>query len=115
MADQSATSAAPVSGGESGSGTASADAQRAMALKLIGLLFGAALLVGCSFAVSHLTEWGNRIGMPWVFLGFVLVMMIASQFTVAGASALWQALRPPAPAAAASPAAEQSSRSTPER
>lgn len=34
--------------------------------------------------------------MPWVFLGS-FVMMIASQFTVAGASALRQALRPLSP------------------
>jgi hypothetical protein len=84
--------APPVSGDPAAEAAA---AQRAMAMKLIGLLFGAALLIGCSFAVSHLTAWGNKIGMPWVFLTFVLAMMIASHFTVAGATALWQALRPP--------------------
>ncbi|KXP12536.1 hypothetical protein AXK60_04775 [Tsukamurella pseudospumae] len=64
-----------------------------MAMKLVGLLFGGLLLVGCAFTVSHLTSWGEKIGMPWVFLAFVLAMMIASHFTVSGVTALWQALR----------------------
>lgn len=72
-----------------------AAAQRAMAIKLIGLLFGVALLIGCAFTVSHLNAWGEKVGMPWVFLAFVLAMMIASHFTVAGVTALWQAIRPP--------------------
>lgn len=91
---QVSDTAAPPAGDDS-----AADAQRAMAIKLIGLLFGAALLIGCSFAVSHLNSWGAKIGMPWVFLAFVLAMMIASHFTVAGATALWQALRRPPSAA----------------
>lgn len=74
---------------------AAADAQRAMAMKLIGLLFGAGLLIGCSFVVLHLNAWSAKIGTPWVFLAFVLTMMIASHFTVSGTTALWRALRPP--------------------
>ncbi|CAM4003537.1 hypothetical protein TSST111916_17790 [Tsukamurella strandjordii] len=97
MTQQVSDTTAPPVGGDPAA--EAADAQRAMAMKLIGLLFGAALLIGCSFAVSHLNAWGAKIGMPWVFLAFVLAMMIASHFTVAGATALWQALRRPPSAA----------------
>lgn len=82
----------PAATGASGDSTAE---QRAMAIKLIGLLFGVALLIGCAFTVSHLNAWGETVGTPWVFLAFVLAMMIASHFTVAGVTALWQAIRPP--------------------
>lgn len=91
-----------------------AAAQRALAWKLVGLVFGLALLIVCAFTVSHLPAWGKRFGMVWVFLVFVLAMMIASQFTVGGASALWQALLPdtdPPPAAPpAAPAGERADR-----
>jgi hypothetical protein len=71
-----------------------AAALRALAGKAVGLVIGLALLVGCSFAVEHLTAWGERFTMPAVFLVFVLVMMLASQLVVGGAGAVWAAARP---------------------
>lgn len=71
----------------------SAAALRKLAGKAVGLVIGLALLVGCSFAVTRLPEWGERFTMPAVFLVFVLVMMVASQLVVGGAGAVWAAAR----------------------
>jgi hypothetical protein len=70
-----------------------AAALRELAGKAVGLVIGLALLVGCSFAVTRLPEWGERLTMPVVFLVFVLVMMVASQLVVGGAGAVWAAAR----------------------
>lgn len=73
---------------------ASADEElRALARKAAGLVVGLVLLIGCGFAVSHLNAWGERFTMPLVFVIFVLVMMLASNLVVGGASAVWNAAR----------------------
>ena len=51
------------------------------------------MLIGCGFAVSHLNAWGERFTMPLVFVVFVLVLMLASNLVVGGASAVWNAAR----------------------
>ncbi|BDD81258.1 hypothetical protein TPB0596_10210 [Tsukamurella pulmonis] len=66
---------------------------RALALKALSLVVGLALLVGCGFAVEHLTSWGQRWSMPLVFVLFVLVMLLASQLVVGGFTAVWAAAR----------------------
>lgn len=81
----------PVSGSADSEGAA--DELRALARKAVGLVVGLALLIGCGFAVSHLTAWGERWTMPLVFVLFVLVMMLASNLVVAGATAVWNAAR----------------------
>ncbi|ADG77351.1 putative protein OS=Tsukamurella paurometabola (strain ATCC 8368 / DSM / CCUG 35730 /CIP 100753 / JCM 10117 / KCTC 9821 / NBRC 16120 / NCIMB 702349/ NCTC 13040) OX=521096 GN=Tpau_0714 PE=4 SV=1 [Tsukamurella paurometabola] len=82
---------APHPAQQSDSGDAAA--MRTLAFKAIGLVIGLAMLVGCGFAVEHLTEWGQRWTMPAVFVAFVLVMLIASQLVVGGFSAIWAAVR----------------------
>ena len=64
-----------------------------MKRKAAGLVIGLVLLIGCGFAVSHLNAWGERWTMPLVFVVFVLVMMLASNLVVGGASAVWNAAR----------------------
>lgn len=70
-----------------------ADELRALARRAVGLVVGLTLLIGCGFAVSHLAEWGQRWTMPLMFVVFVLVMLLASNLVVGGASALWSAAR----------------------
>lgn len=71
----------------------SADELRILARKALGLVAGLVLLIGCGFAVTHLTAWGQRWTMPLVFVVFVLVMMLASNLVVGGATAVWNAAR----------------------
>ncbi|NKY20787.1 hypothetical protein [Tsukamurella spumae] len=66
---------------------------RALARKAAGLVIGLVMLIGCGFAVSHLNAWGERFTMPLVFVVFVLVMMLASNLVVGGATAVWNAAR----------------------
>ncbi|BDD80955.1 hypothetical protein TPB0596_07180 [Tsukamurella pulmonis] len=77
----------------SAAGTGDAEALRTLAFKALGFVIGLAMLVGCGFAVEHLSEWGQRWTMPAVFVAFVLVMLIASQLVVGGFSAIWAAVR----------------------
>ncbi|KXP07871.1 hypothetical protein [Tsukamurella pseudospumae] len=74
-------------------GKSADDELRALARKAAGLVIGLVLLIGCGFAVSHLNAWGERWTMPLVFVVFVLVMMLASNLVVGGASAVWNAAR----------------------
>lgn len=67
--------------------------RKAFAWKMVGLFIGAILLCGCAASVTALPAWGDRVGLGWVFLGFTLAMLVASQLTVAGGQALWEALR----------------------
>ncbi len=66
---------------------------RTLARKAAGLVVGLVMLIGCGFAVSHLNAWGERFTTPLVFVIFVLVMMLASNLVVGGASAVWNAAR----------------------
>ncbi|MGC5024418.1 hypothetical protein ACLQ3K_06635 [Tsukamurella sp. DT100] len=74
-------------------GKAADEELRALARKAAGLVVGLVMLIGCGFAVSHLNAWGERFTMPLVFVVFVLVMMLASNLVVGGASAVWNAAR----------------------
>ncbi|MCS3782393.1 hypothetical protein [Tsukamurella ocularis] len=67
--------------------------RKTFAWRMVGLFIGAILLCGCAASVTALPSWGQTIGVPWVFLGFTLVMLLASQLAVAGGQALWGALR----------------------
>lgn len=73
---------------------AKAEEMRTLARTAFGLVVGLALLVGCGFAVEHLTEWGHALTLPAVFVLFTLVMLLASQLVVGGFSAVWAAARP---------------------
>lgn len=89
----SASSPAAAAGGAEPDGKSADEELRALARKAAGLVVGLVMLIGCGFAVSHLTAWGERWTMPLVFVVFVLVMMLASNLVVGGASAVWNAAR----------------------
>lgn len=89
----SASPAPAVAGGGAPDGKSADEELRALARKAAGLVIGLVLLIGCGFAVSHLNAWGERWTMPLVFVIFVLVMMLASNLVVGGASAVWNAAR----------------------
>lgn len=86
-------SAPPPAGGAEQDGLSTGEELRALAWKAVGLVVGLVMLIGCGFAVSHLNAWGERWTMPLVFVIFVLVMMLASNLVVGGASAVWNAAR----------------------
>lgn len=92
-APASAPAAPPATGSAEPDGKSADEELRALARKAAGLVIGLAMLVGCGFAVSHLNDWGERWTMPLVFVIFVLVMMLASNLVVGGASAVWNAAR----------------------
>lgn len=85
--------ASPAAGDGEPDGASADEELRALARKAAGLVVGLVLLIGCGLAVSHLNAWGERFTMPLVFVIFVLVMMLASNLVVGGASAVWNAAR----------------------
>ncbi|WP_139061721.1 hypothetical protein [Tsukamurella pulmonis] len=94
--EAAAPAAAPtpaVARGAEPDGKSTDEELRALGRKAAGLVVGLVMLIGCGFAVSHLNTWGERFTMPLVFVIFVLVMMLASNLVVGGASAVWNAAR----------------------
>ncbi|MGC5023931.1 hypothetical protein ACLQ3K_04185 [Tsukamurella sp. DT100] len=92
-APTSASAARPAASDAEPDGKSADEELRTLARKAAGLLVGLVMLIGCGFAVSHLNTWGERFTMPLVFVIFVLVMMLASNLVVGGASAVWNAAR----------------------